>query len=139
MNEWYEIPLTDQWDAALELLNQGRSDDYVKALKRMYILCVEREKQTNVDSEMTSVLAHYQGIDVLLHMEQSKLRVMTDEDLAISRMGLMCDCAALALNSDRPEPKQKLAVAKLALGKILREMARRTKVYNLDGDYWRIR
>lgn len=42
--KWYEIPLTDQWDAALELLNQGRSDDYVKALKRMYILCVEREK-----------------------------------------------------------------------------------------------
>lgn len=86
--------------------------------------------------EMTSVLARYQGIYALLHMEQSKLRVMTDECLAISRMGLMCDCAALALNSDGPAPKQKIASAKQALGKILREMARRTKVYNLDDDYW---
>lgn len=134
--KWYETPLIDQWDAALELLNQGRNDDYVKAFKRIYILCMEREKQTRVDLEMTSVLSHYQGIDALLHMEQSKLRVVTDEDLAISRMGLMCDCAALVLNSDRPEPKQKRALAKQALEKILREMARRTKVYNLDVDYW---
>ena len=85
---------------------------------------------------MTSVLAHYQGIDVLLHMEQSKLRVMTDEDLAISRIGLMCDCVALVLNSDGPEPKKKVATAKQALRKILREMVRRTKVYSLDDDYW---
>lgn len=69
-------------------------------------------------------------------MEQSKLRVMTDEDLVISRMGLMCDCAALVLNSDRPGPKQKLAPAKQALEKILREIRRRTNVYNLDVDYW---
>lgn len=74
-------PLTVQWDAALDLLNQGKADAYVKALKRMYILCKEREKQTRFDPEMTSVLARYQGINALLHMEQSKLRVMTDEGL----------------------------------------------------------
>lgn len=134
--KWYETPLAEQCDAALELLNQGRADDYVKALKRMYILCKERDKQTYCDPEITSVLAHYQGVDALLHMEQSKLRVTTDEDLVISRMGLMCDCAALTLNSDVPESKQKLAPAKQALGKILREMRRRTNVYNLDDDYW---
>lgn len=77
-------------------------------------------------------LSHYQGIDALLHMEQSKLRVMTDDDLAISRMGLMCDCAALTLNSDRPSAKQKRASARQALDKILREMRRRTYVYGFD-------
>lgn len=136
--KWYETPLVVQWDNALELLNQGRDDDYVRELKRMYILCKERERQTRVDTEMTSALARYQGIGALLHMEQSKLRVMTDGDLVISRMGLMCDCAALALNSDSPESKRKLAPARQALEKILREMARRTKVYGLDGDYWRV-
>ena len=91
--KWYDAPLTVQWDAALDLLNQGKADAYVKALKRMCILCKEREKQTRFDLEMTSVLARYQGINALLHMEQSKLRVMTDEDLFISRTGLMCECA----------------------------------------------
>lgn len=134
--KWYETPLNDQWGAALELLNQGRADDYVKALKRMHILCVEREKQTRVDPEMTSVLAHYQGIDALLHMEQSKLRVMADDDLVISRMGLMCDCAALLLNSDRLSAKRKYAPARQALEKILREMRRRTYVYGLDDGYY---
>lgn len=134
--KWYETPLTDQLHAALELLNQGRADDYVKVLKRMCILCKEREKQTRCDLEMTSVLARYQGIDALLHMEQSKLRVMTDGDLVISRGGLMCDCAVVILNSDRPELKQKLAPIEQALGKILREMRRRTNVYGLDDDYW---
>ena len=135
--KWYETPLTEQWDAALELLNQGRAEAYVKALKRMHILCKEREKQQmHYEPVATSVLARYQGIERLLHMEQSKLRVMTDEDLAISRMGLMCDCAALVLNSDRPDPRENFAPAKQALGKILREMRRRTNVYNLDTDYW---
>lgn len=134
--KWYGTPLTVQWGAALDLLNQGKADAYVKALKRMYILCKEREKQTRFDPEMTSVLARYQGINALLHMEQSKLRVMTDEDLSISRMGLMCDCACLVLNSDRPDPECKLVSAKQALGKILREQRRRSNVYGLDDNYW---
>lgn len=136
--KWYETPLTDQRDAALELLNKGKSDDYVKALKKMCILCKEREKQTRFDPEMTSVLARYQGIDVLLHMEQSKLRVMTDEDLSISRMGLMCDCAGLVLNSDRSDTKRKFLNARQALGKILREQRRRSNVYGLDDNYWMV-
>lgn len=98
ITKWYEIPLTDQFDSALELLNQG--------------------------------------VDALLHMEQSKLRIMSDGDLIISRMGLICDCAALVLNSDRTEQKQKLAPAKQALEKILREIRRRVNVYNLYTDYW---
>lgn len=136
--KWYETPLTVQWDNALELLKQGRAEAYAKAIKRAYILCSEREKQTRVDLEMTSVLSHYQGIDALLHMEQSKLRVMTDEDLVISRMGLMCDCAALMLDSDRSGARQKCAPARQALDKILREIQRRIYVYGLDdGYYWR--
>lgn len=134
--KWYETSLTAQFDNAIKLLQQGRSQAYVEAIRRICALMIERERQVRCDPEMTGVLPHYQGIDVLLHMEQSKLRVMTDEDLAISRMGLMCDCAALALNSDGPESKQKVATAKQALGKILREIARRTKVYGLDCDYW---
>lgn len=130
--KWYETPLTVQWNNALELLERGRKEDYAKAVKRMLILCVEREKQMHVDLEMSSALSHYQGIYALLHMEQSKLRVMTDDDLVISRMGLMCDCAALTLNSDRPSAKQKRASARQALDKILREMRRRTYVYGFD-------
>lgn len=135
--KWYETPLTVHWDNALEFLRQGRVEDYAKVIKRGYILCLEREKQTRVDLEMTSVLSHYQGIDALLHMEQSKLRVMTDDDLVISRMGLMCDCAALTLNSDRSSAKQECASARQALDKILREIKRRIYVYGLDDGYYR--
>lgn len=84
--KWYEIPFTVQRDNALELLNQGRGEEYVKAIRRMYVLVKEREKQTRHDPDTISALARYQGIDALLHMEQSKLRVMTDVDLAISRV-----------------------------------------------------
>lgn len=136
--KWYEIPLTVQWAASLDLLHQGKIDAYVEALKRIYILFKEREKQQMrfFDPETTSALERYQGINVLLHMEQSKLRVMTDEDLLISRMGLMCDCACLALNSDRPESKRRLMSAKQALGKILWEQRRRSNVYGLDDNHW---
>lgn len=132
--KWYETSLTDQWDAALDLLNKGRAEAYAKALKRIYILCKEREKQTRCDLAMTSVLSHYQGIDALLHMEQSKLRVMTDEDLSISRVGLMVDCGALL--NEKLSSKQELARARQALEKILREQRRRSNVYSLDFDYW---
>ena len=135
--KWYETPLMVQWDNALELLEQGRAEAYSKTLKRVCTLCVEREKQMRTDLETPSALARYQGIDNLLHMEQSKLRVMTDDGLVISRMGLMCDCAALLFNSDRPSAKRKLASARQALDKILREMRRRIYVYDLDVDYYR--
>lgn len=134
--KWYETPLTVQWDNALELLKQGKVEAYTKMAKRVYILCMERNKQRRVDVETPSALARYQGIDALLHMEQSKLRVMTDDDLVISRMGLMCDCAALPLNSDLLSAKQKYAPARQALEKILREMRRRTYVYGLYGGYY---
>lgn len=134
--KWYETPLTVQGDAALDLLNQGKDDACAKVLKRMYILCKEREKQMRFDPDMTCTIARYQGIDALLHMEQSKLRVMTDDDLSISRMGLMCECAGLVLNSDRPGSKRKLAIARQALGKISREQRRRSNVYGLDANHW---
>lgn len=66
--KWYEISLTVQWDNAFELLNQGRGEGYVKALRRMYALVKEREKQTRHDPDMISALARYQGIDALLYI-----------------------------------------------------------------------
>lgn len=86
--KWYETSLTAQFDNAIKLLQQGRSEAYVKAIRRICTLMIEREKQVRCDLEMTSVLSHYQGIDALLHMEQSKLRVMPDEDLSISRIDI---------------------------------------------------
>lgn len=132
--KWYETSLSAQWDNAFDLLKQGNAEAYAKALKRVYILCMERDKQKRVDLEMTSALSHYQGIDALLHMEQSKLRVMTDEDLSISRLGLMCDCCRFI--SEKTGSKQELARARQALDKILREIRRRGHVYDIDIDYW---
>ena len=134
--KWYETPLTVQWGDALELLRQGRAEACAKVLKRVYILCMERNRQRRVDVEMPSAPARYQGIDALLHMEQSKLRVMADDDLVISRMGLMRDCAALPPDSDRAGAKLKCAPARQALEKISREMRRRTYVYGLDDGYY---
>lgn len=130
--KWYETSLTAQFDNALELLQQGRSEAYVKAIRRIRTLMIEREKQVRYDPDTTSVLSRYQGIDALLHMEQSKLRVMTEDDLAISRMGLMCDCAALMLNSDGSNAERKRASARQALNKISREIQRRINVYGVD-------
>lgn len=132
--KWYETSLTAQFDNAIKLLQQGRAEAYVKALRRIRALVKEREKQVYHDSDMISVLSRYQGIDALLHMEQSKLRVMTDEDLSISRVGLMVDCSALL--NDKLSSKQELARARQALEKILREQRRRMDVYGLDYDYW---
>lgn len=133
--KWYETPLTVLLDNAIFYLNEGREAQFRKTMFRMHALVREREKQMRTDLDMSSVLARYQGIDALLHMEQSKLRVMTDEDLSISRMGLICDCAALH-NSVKPTGKQDLARARQALNKILREMSRRMNVYGIDYDYW---
>ena len=133
--KWYETPLTVLLDNARFYLNEGREAQFHRTMSRMHALLREREKHMRTDLEITSVLSRYQGIDVLLHMEQSKLRVMTDEDLSISRMGLICDCAAL-LDSDKPTGKQDLARARQALNKILREISRRMNVYGLDYDYW---
>lgn len=132
--KWYETSLTAQLDNAIKLLQQGRSEAYVKAIRRICTLMIEREKQVRCDLETTNVLPHYQGIDALLHMEQSKLRVMTDEDLSISRIGLMVDCGALL--NEKLSSKQELARARQALEKILREQRRRMNVYGLDYDYW---
>lgn len=133
--KWYETPLTVLLDNAIFYLNEGREAQFHKTIFRMHALVRDREKQMRTDLDMSSVLARYQGIDALLHMEQSKLRVMTDEDLSISRMGLICDCAAL-LDSGKPTGKQDLARARQALNKILREMSRRMNVYGIDYDYW---
>ena len=133
--KWYETPLTVLLDNAIFYLNDGREAQFHRTMSRMHALLREREKQTRTNLEITSVLSRYQGIDALLHMEQSRLRVMTDEDLSISRMGLICDCAAL-LDSVKPTGKQDLARARQALDKILREMSRRLNVYGLDYDYW---
>lgn len=132
--KWYEVSLTVQLGNALKLLNQGRAEAYVKALRRIRALVKEREKQVCHDSDMLSVSSHYQGIDALLHMEQSKLRVMTDEDISISRVGLMVDCSTFF--NGKLSSKQELARARQALEKILREQRRRMDVYGLDYDYW---
>lgn len=132
--KWYETSLMVQLDNALRLHNQGRADAYVKAVRRIHALVKEREKQVYRDSDTLSVLSRYQGIDALLHMEQSKLRVMTDEDLSISRAGLMVDCGALL--NEKLSSKQELSRARQALEKILREQRRRSNVYGLDFDYW---
>lgn len=133
--KWYETPLTVLLDNAIFFLNEGREAQFHKTMFRMHALVKEREKQMRTDLDITSVLSRYQGIDTLLHMEQSKLRVMTDEDLSISRMGLICDCAAL-LDSVKPTRKQDLARARQALDKILREITRRMNVYGINYDYW---
>lgn len=132
--KWYETPLMAQWDVALDLLNKGRVEAYAKAVQRIYILFKEREKQIRRDLEMTSVLSHYQGIDALLHMEQSKLRIMTDEDLSISRVCLMVDCGSFF--NEKLSSRQELARARQALEKILREQRRRMNVYGLSFNYW---
>ena len=41
--KWYETSLSAQWDNAFDLLKQGNAEAYAKALKRVYILCMERE------------------------------------------------------------------------------------------------
>lgn len=132
--KWYETSLTDQFDNAIKLLQQGRFEAYVKAIRRICTLMIEREKQVRHNPDMTNVLSRYQGIDALLHMERSKLRVMTDEDLSISRIGLMVDCGALLRG--KLSSKQELGRARQALEKILREQSRRMNVYGLDFDYW---
>lgn len=135
--KWYETPLTVQWDNALELLKQGRVEAYLKVLKRVHTLCTERARQMQTNPEMPSAPARHQGIDALLHMEQSKLRVMADEDLVISRIDLACDCAVLELDSDGSSARQKRASARQALDKISREIRRRIDVYDLDDSYYR--
>lgn len=64
--KWYETSLTAQFDNAIKLSQQGRSEAYVKAIRRIRTLMIEREKQVRCDLEMTSVLSHYQGIDAYL-------------------------------------------------------------------------
>lgn len=131
--KWYETSLTVQLHNALKLLNQGRAEAYVKALRRIYTLVREREKQVFYDSDALGAMSRYQGVDALLHMEQSKLRVMTDEDLSISRVCLMADCGA-SLN-EKSSSKQELSRTRQALEKILREQRRRTRVYGLGAEY----
>lgn len=64
--KWYEVSLAVQFDNAIKLLQQGRFEAYVKVIRRIRTLMIEREKQMRCDLEMTSVLARYQGIDILL-------------------------------------------------------------------------
>lgn len=132
--KWYETSLPSQFDNALKLLQQGRREAYMKAIRRICTLMIEREKQVRRDLNMNSVLSHYQGIDALLHMEQSKLRVMTDEELSISRINLMVDYGVYF--SGKLSSKQEHARARQALEKILREQRRRSNVYGLDSYYW---
>ena len=58
----YETPLTVQWDDALELPEQGRDEAYAKVPKRVYILCMERNRQRRVGVEMPSAPSRCQGI-----------------------------------------------------------------------------
>lgn len=89
---------------------------------------------------MARVTDYYQGLDALLHMEQSKLRAMTDDVLMISLIGLSVDCHVTSRANcvtDLEHRTPLVVLYKQAIKKIQGEMERRTRVYGLDVSYWK--
>lgn len=75
-------------------LARNDEDTYKENLIHAYTLIRQREFQTVGIPDGARLMDYYQGLDALLHMEQSKLRAMTDDVLMISLMGLNVDCYA---------------------------------------------
>lgn len=138
--KWYETPIEDLYDSARLALARNDKDTYKENLLHAVTLIRQREFQTIGIPNGARVTDYYQGLDVLLHMEQSKLRVMTDNILMISLIGLMLDCYVVS-NADRFKDlnyrRQLIGSYKQAIKKIQSEMARRTRVYGLDARYWK--
>lgn len=137
--KWYETPIEDLYDSARLALARNDEDTYKENLQHAVTLIRQREFQTIGIPNGTRLMDYYQGLDALLHMEQSKLRVMTDDILMISLMGLNLDCYATSkANCFRGIEHRAPLVAsyKQAIKKIKAEMDRRTRVYGLGAGYW---
>lgn len=138
--KWYETPVEDLYDRACLALARNDEDTYKENLLHAATLIRQREFQTIGIPNGARVTGYYQGLDVLLHMEQSKLRTMTDNILTISLIGLMLDCYAVS-NADCFKElnyrRQLIGSYKQAIKKIQFEMARRTRVYGLSAGYWK--
>lgn len=137
--KWYETPIEDLYERARLALACNDEDTYKENLIHAVALIRQRELQTIGIQGRARLMDYYQGLDALLHMEQSKLRAMTDDILKISLMGLMLDYYAV-LGSDRFEDlkhrRQIIGSYKQVIKKIQAEMARRTRVYGLSVGYW---
>lgn len=138
--KWYETSIEDLYERALLALDRNDEDAYKENLVHAVTLIMQRESQTIRIPDGARVTDYYQGLDSLLHMEQSKLRVMTDDILIISLMGLMFDYYAVS-RSDRfkhlKRRREIIGLYKQAIKKIQVEMERRTRVYGLGAGYWK--
>lgn len=138
--KWYETPIEDLYESALLALAHNDEDTYKENLLHAGTLIRQREFQTIGIPNGARIMDYYQGLDALLHMEQSKLRVMTDNILTVSLIGLMIDCYAVS-NADCFKGlnyrRQLIESYKQAIKKIQVEMARRTRVYGLGAGYWK--
>lgn len=138
--KWYETPIEDLYDSARLALARNDEDAYRENLLHAVTLIRQREFQTVGIPNGARATDYYQGLDALLHMEQSKLRAMTDDILTISLIGLMVDCHAVS-NADRFEGldhrRRSIGPYRQAIKKIQYEMARRTRVYGLGAGYWK--
>lgn len=137
--KWYETPIEDLYDSARLALARNDKDAYRENLFHAVTLIRQREFQTIGIPDGARLMDYYQGLDALLHMEQSKLRATTDDILKISLTGLMLDCYAVS-RSDRfkglKHRRQLIGSYKQAIKKIQAEMERRMRVYGLGAGYW---
>lgn len=137
--KWYETPIKDLYDSACLALARNDEDTYKENLLHAVTLIRQREFQTTGIPNGARITDYYQGLDALLHMEQSKLRATTDDILKISLMGLMLDCYAVS-NADCFKElnyrRRIIGLYKQAIKKIQAEMERRTRVYGLGVGYW---
>lgn len=137
--KWYETPIEDLYERARLALARNDEDAYKENLIHAAALISQREFQTIGIRDGARVKDYYQGLDSLLHMEQSKLRATTDDILMISLIGLTFDYHAV-LNADCSKclnhRRQLIASYRQAIEKIQAEMARRTRVYGLGAGHW---
>lgn len=137
--KWYETSIEDLYERALLALGRNDEDTYKENLIHAVTLIRQREFQTISIPDGARLMDYYQGLDVLLHMEQSKLRTTTDDILKISLMGLMLDYYAASWSDrfkDLKHRRQIIGLYKQAIKKIQAEMNRRTHVYGLGAGYW---
>lgn len=137
--KWYETPIEDLYESALLALGHNDEDTYKENLIHAVTLIRQREFQTIGIPDGARLMDYYQGLDALLHMEQTKLRTTTDDILKISLTGLMLDCYAVSRSDrfkDLKHRRQLIGSYKQAIKKIQAEMERRTRVYGLGAWYW---
>ncbi len=136
--KWYETPIEDLYERALLALARNDEDTYKENLIHAATLIKQREFQTIAIQGDARLMDYYQGLDALLHMEQSKLRTMTDDILKISLMGLVFDyvVSERVRFKDLKYRRQLIGSYKQAMKKIQDEMKRRTRVYGLSVTYW---